>query len=64
MIRFMHTLTVVEFSKWLSKLEVLEFCNILIYFKKVKLVNFADVERLLTFYHLNTKLHCGTESSS
>jgi len=59
-LEIIETPTIVEFSKWLSKLKVLDFCNILNYLNKVKLVNFADVERLLKLYHLNARLHCGT----
>ena len=51
--RITEPLTLIEFSKWLSTLEILDFLNILNYLRKIKLLKIADIKPLLKFYYLN-----------
>ena len=47
--------SIVEFSKWLYKLEISSFCNILNYLKKTKLITSGNVDNLLRLFYLNKK---------
>ena len=47
--------SIVEFSKWLYKLEISSFCNILNYLKKIKLITSGNVDNLLKLFYLNKK---------
>jgi hypothetical protein len=47
--------SIVEFSKWLYKLEIINFCNILNYLKKIKLINSRNIDSLLRLFLLNKK---------
>ena len=47
--------SIVEFSKWLYKLEISSFCIILNYLKKTKLITSGNVDNLLRLFYLNKK---------
>ena len=47
--------SIVEFSKWLYKLEISSFCNILNYLKKTKLITSGNVDNFLRLFYLNKK---------
>lgn len=51
------TFTIVEFSGWLNRLKNIEFCNILIYLKKIKLIKHKETERYLKLFYMNNKQH-------
>lgn len=47
--------SIVEFSKWLYKLEIKSFCNIINYLKKIKLLNSGNVDNFLKLFYSNKK---------
>lgn len=54
--QFSNSLNIIAFAKWLSGISVYNFCIIMNYLKKIKLIKPADVENYLKFYYLNRKL--------
>jgi len=49
--------TIIEFASRLAHIEVLEFCIVLNYLKKTKLVHYRNIEKYLNFYHQNILQH-------
>lgn len=49
--------TLIEFSESIAKLPSMEFCNIIRYLKKAKLIKGGNIDRLLYFYCKNEKVH-------
>jgi len=50
-------LSLVEFSKKLAELDIRDFCNIINYLRKIKLLKLKDVKTMLVFFAANKKLH-------
>jgi len=56
--------TIVEFSKWLDKLDNSAYCNILNYLIKIRLLKKADVDRFLKLFIENKRQYQGISTSS
>ena len=50
-----EALSIIDFSVLLANLEVLDYCRILNYLKKIKLININDVQKMLKLFYLNVK---------
>jgi len=57
-------LTILEFSKLLSTMQIRKFGNILNYLKKIKLLNRNDLNRMLKLFSMNHKQYQGTRTTS
>lgn len=57
-------LSLVEFSNKLAALDVRDFCNIINYLRKIKLLKLKDVKTMLVFFAANKKLHHNLKTCS
>jgi len=57
-------LSIIEFAKLLSTVEINDFCYILLYLKKIKLLGRNDHDRFLSMYHLNYMHHQKSSATS
>ena len=48
-------LTLIEFSQKLAALDIRDFCNVVNYLRKLKLLKLKDVKRMLNLFYVNLK---------